>query len=138
MTMPHTQSVVLPAPNPNCPVLTRMITHALLPEGGQEGPVTWVITRSHPLEPTLRVVRMFIDRGGVDVYSVAEGGVQGIRNLIPMSQIRLIEEAMPLNIFVDELAIAEEGGGDDDDDDDADDGVEGDTAPAPASGGVAP
>jgi hypothetical protein len=55
----------------------------------------------------MKVMRMFIDRGGVEVYSVSGDGRTGVRNLVPMSMIRLIEEAMPLEVFIEELDAAE-------------------------------
>jgi hypothetical protein len=81
---------------------------------------------------------MFVDadRGGVEIYSIAENREDWLRHLIPMRSIRLVEEVMPFEMFVDELAAAE--GEDDDDDDD------GDTAPdelepaQPSNGQVTP
>lgn len=111
MTMPVdpalTQAVELP--QPGYPMVTRVISNALFPENGQEAPVTWVVSHPHPLVPTMRVVRMFIDRGGVEIYSVSADGKNGMRNLIPMSWVRLVEEAMPIDIFADELYDAETG-----------------------------
>jgi hypothetical protein len=127
--MQNAQMKSVELPEPGYPMLTRMVSHALFAENGKENPVTWVVTKPHPLVPEMRVVRMFVDRGGVEIYSVSADGANGMRNLIPMTQIRLIEEAMPLDVFIDELAAAE-----DDEDEDADDpdDATGDTAPAPA------
>jgi len=129
-------------PPPGYPMLTRVVSHAIFTENGREDPLTWAVTQPHPLVPEWRIVRMFVDRGGVEVYSVAEGGLRAVRNLIPMTQIRLIEEEMPLSVFVDELAAAEDDGDDDDDDDEGGGegkGGTGDTAPASApSGQVTP
>jgi hypothetical protein len=98
-------------------MLTRMISNPLFGNGGE--PIVWVVGMDHPLSEIAKVVRMFVDRGGVEVYSVAkdETGTRGVRNLIPMTQIRLIEEAMPLDIFAEELAAAES---DEDDEPDPD------------------
>jgi len=120
-------------PNPGFPMVTRMISNSLLPEEGQrEEPITWVLSQPHPLVPNMKVVRMFVDRGGVEVYSVPDDGKNGMRNLIPMSWVRLVEEVMPLDVFVEELAAAESDGGDDDDDDD-EPGLTPDVQPAVAS-----
>jgi hypothetical protein len=102
------QTKTVELPEPGFPMLTRMISSALFPENGREEPVTWVVGKPHPLVPDVRVVRMFVDRGGVEVYSVTADGSSGMRNLIPMSRIRLIEEAMPLEVFIEELAAAED------------------------------
>jgi len=101
-------------PEPGFPMLTRMISNPLFPDQPphREEPVTWIVGNPHPLVPDMKVMRMFVDRGGVEVYSVSSDGRSGTRNLIPMSNIRIIEEAMPLDVFIEELAAAE---GDDDD-----------------------
>jgi hypothetical protein len=53
---------------------------------------------------------MFIDRDvGVEVYSELADG-KGIRNLIPLAQVRLTEEAMPREVLIDEIAATEEDG----------------------------
>jgi hypothetical protein len=72
---------------------------------------------------------MFVDRGGVEVYAVSSDGKNGMRNLIPMSWVRLVEEVMPLEVFVEELAAAESEP-DDDDDDDGDGDGNGDGEPS--------
>jgi hypothetical protein len=78
----------------------------------REEPVTWVVAQSHPFVPTMKIVRMFIAEDGVSVYSCAEGGAEGMRNLIPMHTVRFVEEGMPIDIFVDELNLAEQDGPD--------------------------
>jgi len=137
MTQPTPMIPALPAaptgnvvqlPEPGFPMLTRMISNALFPDaspqvvgcphckanisidraGAKEEPVTWIVGQPHPLVPDMKVMRMFVDRGGVEVYSVSADGRAGMRNLVPMSYIRLIEEAMPLDVFIEELAAAEE------------------------------
>ena len=119
MTMPvpiqpaaSVRTVELPAPG--YPMVTRMISDPLFPPeqlGAKEEPVTWVVSKPHPLVPEMNVVRMFVEEGGgaVAVYSVAANGSTGMRNFIPMARTRLVEEAMPLEVFIDELAIAESG-----------------------------
>ena len=119
---------VVQLPEPGFPMLTRMISMPLFPDsapqvvacphckanisidraGAKEEPVTWIVGQSHPLVPDMKVMRMFVDRGGVEVYSVSSDGKAGMRNLVPMSHVKLIEEAMPLDVFIEELAAAEE------------------------------
>jgi hypothetical protein len=123
----NTTTVALPAPQ--FPMMTRMISNSLLPDGGREEPTTWVVSQPHPLVPDMKVVRMFVDRGGVEVYAVSSDGKNGMRNLIPMSWVRLVEEVMPLEVFVEELAAAESEP-DDDDDDDGDGDGNGDGEPS--------
>lgn len=110
-------NISLPQPNPECPMITRVISNSLLPDDQGDKPITWVLGAPHPLVPDTTVVRMFVDRGGVEIYSKPNDNKVGMRNLIPMSWIRLIEEAMPIHVFVEELAAAE---ADDDDDGDGD------------------
>jgi len=123
MTMPvptppaaPVRTVELPAPG--YPMVTRMISDPLFPpeqSGAREDPVTWAVSQPHPLVPEMKVVRMFIEPGGgVAVYSVSSDGTKGMRNLI--GRVRLVEEVMSLDIFIDELDRAEaEAEGDDDD-----------------------
>ena len=121
MTMPTTNIApkIVELPEPRFPMLTRMISNPLFPpeSGRGEEPITWGLGTLHPLVAGMKVVRMFVDRGGVEVYSVSQDG-NGMRNLIPMHCIRLIEEAMPLDVFVEELAAAESPEDDDDPEDD--------------------
>jgi hypothetical protein len=126
------KTVTLPAPG--YPMVTRMITNALFPETRQQPetevigcphcknsititktkidskepePIIWIVGEPHPLVPDMKVMRMFVDRGGVEVYSVSSDGKAGMRNLVPMGWTRLVEEAMPLDIFIEELNAAE-------------------------------
>lgn len=107
-TPPAIQTIALPPPG--YPMVTRMISDPLFPPehpSDKEEPVTWVVSKPHPLVPAMNVVRMFVEGAGVAVYSVAGDGTSGMRNLIPTVRTRLVEEAMPLDIFIDELTIAE-------------------------------
>jgi len=91
---------------------------AALREGYQQNagePITWIVSQAHPLVSGMKIVRMFIGEGGVEVYS--HDGKIGMRNLVPMISVRLTQEAMPLDIFEEELIAAES---DEDDDDDPD------------------
>lgn len=108
------KTVELPAPQ--FPMLTRVVSSPIFSE--RDAAITWGVGAPHPLVPeTYKVIRMFVDRGGVEVYSVSNDGKSGMRNLIPMERVRFIEEAMPLDVFVEELDAAESAGDDDDDDD---------------------
>ena len=120
----------IPLPEPNYPMVTRMISHPLfpldpkqqvvgcphckqsisVPDPSKENaePITWIVGQPHPLLHDLKVMRMFVDDGGVEVYSVTSDGKSGIRNLVPMGSIRLVEEAMPLPVFLEQMEIAEE------------------------------
>lgn len=128
------------------PMLTRVISNALFPPAPQEegGPVVWVLSKPHPLVSSAVVVRMFVNSGGVEIYSRDGTSGKGIRNLVPMSQVLLVEEVMPMDIFAEEIASAEAGEDDEDDDDpetEEDDGGGDDTsetsAPTPVNGQVA-
>jgi hypothetical protein len=123
MTNPTTTTVqTVELPPPGFPMLTRMISDRLFPPDaksqgepqGEPEPVTWIVGQAHPLVPDMRVMRMFIDQSVVEVYSVSSDGKAGIRNRVPMHSIRLTEEAMPLDVFVEELIAAEEMVGDED------------------------
>lgn len=120
--------VALPAPQP--PMLTRVVSDPLFND--QPDALVWTLGGPHPLVPeTYKVIRMFVDRGGVEVYST--DGKSGLRNLIPAHKLRFTEETMPINIFAEELYAAEAAGapvgplsteaepGPDDDDDDGSD-----------------
>jgi hypothetical protein len=132
-TAAPTQTVKLP--EPSYPLLTRMISDALFPETkpqtvacphckqnitiasvnkplDQVEPITWIVGQDHPLMPGMKVVRMFVDHDGVEVYSVSSDGKAGVRNLVPVDSVRLTEEAMPPDIFVEELSAAEDDGPD--------------------------
>jgi len=104
------------------PMVTRMISDPLFPPeqpGARDEPVTWVVSKPHPLVPEMNVVRMFDEGTRVVVYSVAADGTTGMRNLIPMVRTRIVEEAMPLEVFIEELALSESGEAPDDEGDEA-------------------
>lgn len=112
------RTIELPAPG--YPMVTRMISDPLFPPevpGARDEPVTWVVSQPHPLVPDMKVVRMFEEGARVVIYSVSADGQTGMRNFIPMARTRLVEEAMPLEIFIDELAVSESGEDDDPPDD---------------------
>ena len=127
MTMPIQPGRTIEIPPAEPPFLTRMISNAFFPEivtdeltqqkVRREDPIVWLVSKPHPLVKGMNVFRMFVSRGGVEIYSLSDDGKKGIRDLIPMSQIRLIGEEMPLDVFVDEFALSEAGDGDPDPDD---------------------
>ncbi len=91
--------------------MTRVLTDVLL---GAGEPIAWVIGEGHPLATGWQIRRMFVDDNGVEVYALSADGKHGMRHLIPMARVRLVEEAMSLDVFIDELAAAEESDDDDD------------------------
>ena len=109
------------------PVLTRVVSNPVFND--RDEPITWAVRAPHPFVPeTYTVVRMFIDLGGVEIYSLASDGKSGMRNIIPTSKIRFTEEAMGFDVFKEELEAAMYAGApvgplsaDDDDDDDDND-----------------
>jgi hypothetical protein len=99
-----TNNAQLPPSSP-APVLNRVVSDAIF--GGEEA-IIWAINAPHPLVPeSYKVIRMFIDLGGVEIYSMSLDGKNGMRNIIPTNKIRFIEEVMPLNVFGEELYAAE-------------------------------
>lgn len=131
-----TQAAVqtLELPTIGYPMVTRMISHALFPEtDGKEIPVTWAVSQSHPLVPDMKIVRMFVGRGGVEVYSIHADGKAAMRNLIPMHWVRLVEEGMPLPVFIEELEAAESDEPEPDDTDEPDEPEVPAPGPAPAA-----
>jgi hypothetical protein len=136
------KSAMIPAP-----MLTRVVSNPIFSD--LEEAITWAVGQPHPLVPdAYKVIRMFIDLGGVEIYSMSLDGKNGMRNIIPTSKIRFTEEAMPLGVFGEELYAAEAEGapvgplsaGDGDDDDDGDDEPEPDLdePEAASSNGPAP
>jgi len=117
-------------PEPGYPMVTRMISNPLFHDQKEE--MVWIVSQPHPLVPDMKVMRMFVDRGGVEVYSISSDGRSGTRNLIPMGCVRLIEEAMPLDVFIEEVAAAEGDDGDEPEPEPAD------TSPSPNGQQVAP
>jgi hypothetical protein len=77
---------------------------------GEEEPIVWTVGSPHPLIPSVNVMRMFRgDLDGVEVYSVSADGKDGIRDLVPSGTIRLVQEAMPIDVFVEMVTEAELG-----------------------------
>jgi hypothetical protein len=122
MTMPSNGATTSPPP-----VLTRVVSNPVFND--RDEPITWAVGAPHPFVPeTYKVIRMFIDLGGVEIYSLSADGKSGMRNIIPTSKIRFTEEAMGFDVFKEEIEAAMYSGApvgplsaDDDDDDDDDD-----------------
>ena len=109
-------------PEPVYPKIMLMITDCLVPkaEGVKEEPMSWVVGGAHPFIEAAQVVAMFMNGDGIDVYSVrrdATGGVEGMRDHIPLFRVRVFREAMPFDVFNHELTQAELAKDEDDDDD---------------------
>lgn len=114
------KTIELPPPEP--PILNRMVTQCLLPaDDGRETPMVWSLGRENPLDPKMKVIRMLLtDDGDVEVYSMPSNGAGDTywRHTIPRHMVRVVQEMMPVDIWIDELIDAETG--DDDDPDDPD------------------
>lgn len=131
--MPATTGITLPPPT--YPMVVHMISNPMFPPDvdpqgrvAKEEPIAWVISKAHPFVPKFTVMRMFLDGGVVEVYSVSDDHKVGMRDVIPIHTVRLVQESMPLDIFVEELIDAES------DDDDPDPGDPGGLGPDPAQG----
>jgi len=135
MTQP-VPTKLIELPTPRRPLVMRVLSNPLFHDTGPE-PITWTVAQPHPLVPDAKIVRMFSSDIGVEVYSVVNDGKTGMRNFIPMTTVRLVEEVMPIEEFADELFDAEED--DDDEPDEPDDEPEIlPEEPAPSNGQVAP
>jgi hypothetical protein len=128
---------------PTYPMVVHMISNPMFPgerevdangqltgRVGKEEPIHWVVSKPHPFVANFNVLRMFMDRGSVEVYSVSADNARGMRDVVPMHCVRLVQEAMPMDIFVEELEAAEND--DDEDDLDLEPGEPGAPAPPPA------
>lgn len=138
---PATNTVTIP--DPTYPMVVHMISNPMFPPAdvvgpngqpvpGKEEPIAWVISKAHPFVPKFTVMRMFLDGGVVEVYSIADDHKVGMRDVIPIHTVRLVQESMPLDVFVEELIDAEDDG---DDPDPGDPGGDPDPAPAPVVNG---
>lgn len=97
------------------PALTCVISNGLLSQDGKADLATWAFGGTHPLVSSMRIVRMVIDRDCVAVYSMLDGGKSGMRNLVPIQWVRIVEEAFTsFSDMVDEIVRAESEDGEDD------------------------
>lgn len=126
-------------PRPNYPMLVVLITDNVVDHSA--GTIRWVVGQPHPFVPTMNVVRMFDIGDGVKIYSASTDGKTGMRDRVRIEQVRLIEEALPLNVFVDEMTVDEDG---DDEPDEPEEPDETETPPprdtiaSPSANGQAP
>lgn len=74
-----------------------------------EEPVHWLVSQAHPFVPKFHVLRMFRGADGVAVYSVSDDEKLGMRDVVPAHNVRLVQETMPMDVFLDELEDAEYG-----------------------------
>lgn len=109
------------------PAVTRVVTLCPLDEL-RKNEITWTLNQPHPIIEGCRIVRMFDGDAGVEVYSVSADGTP-MRNRIPSMMIKLVEEAMSMEVFIEEIARAES-----DDDDDGNDGDDEDDEGGPETG----
>jgi len=91
-------------------MVMRVVSNPLFPEdpnGNNREPIVWVLSEMHPFIPAMKIVRMFydVDAGGVEIYST--DGKKGVRHIVPMNVIRLVEEVMSMDVLCNELEIAE-------------------------------
>lgn len=105
MTQPNGNATLIELPAAHPPILRRVVSDPIFNE--QPEALVWTHLAPHPLAGPYKVIRMFFDRGGVEIYSVSDDGKAGMRNCIPTSRIRFTEEAMPLDVFAGELNAAE-------------------------------
>jgi len=124
MQQPHapaTAAIPQPEPpdliEPGYPMIMRAVSDAVFPSepGKKDEPVMWVVGHTHPFISGHKVLRMFLDRDAeeIRVYCLAPDFSMGIRSIIPMRAVRYVEEAMPADIFADELEIDETKGEED-------------------------
>jgi hypothetical protein len=134
--------IELPAPSPDAPLLTRVVTEPVFSDHGDD-PITWMIGSPSPLAPQqTSIVRMFLQEEGVDIYCTAKEATKagertiGIRVFVPFRIVRVVEEAMALPVLVDELDKAEQAhteGDEDEDESDDETGTPKDPHQAPVS-----
>jgi hypothetical protein len=114
-------------PTMSYPRIMLMVTDNLFPaQGSENSTLHWGVAQVHPLVQEMKIVAIFMRGDGVlEVYSTKDADGQGqkksgMRDLIPIRRVRLIEEVMPFDIFLEELRVSELGGDEDDDGDDDD------------------
>ena len=130
--MEATKTVEIPPPQ--FPMLVLLITDSI--EGS--GMTKWIVSEKHPYVPDLSVMRMFNDRGGIEIYSASSDAKSCIRDFVPMARVRLSQEAMPVDVYVDELRAAELGDGDEEEDESVEPEPDEPSTEAPSNGQVAP
>ena len=77
----------------------------------------WIVGETHPLLGDSKIVAIYANEDFVEVYSLTAGFKSGIRDIIQIDHVRLLQEVMPAGIWRDELERAELGSPDDGSDD---------------------
>jgi hypothetical protein len=114
-------------PKLSWPRIMLVVTDKIVPIGGEEL-LTWSVGGQHPFIPEMRIVAVFKNGDDVEIYS-SVGTEKGIRDTVPGRFIRFTREAMPFDVWAEELAYAELGGDDDEAGDD--EGYEGEPTNGP-------
>lgn len=122
-------------PPPAFPLVSVVVTDTFLPN--TEGAITWGLKGQHPLYANMQIIRMFVTETVVEVFSLPtdKNDTNGVRNTIPLSRVRLIEEIMPFDVLAQELTDAHISAHEEDDDEDGDDE---DSEPEENRAGAAP
>lgn len=118
------------------PRIMLMVTDCVVPFENADANTMlhWSVGGLHPFIEGARIVAMYFNDTGVDVYSTRvneRGEREGMRDHIPMTRVRVCREAMPFHVFAKELAAAELDDGEDDDDGGGEEEVD-DETPSPA------
>lgn len=138
MSVPTIQPVL---PEPEYPMITLMISDSVFPrkpdpktmacphckgtiavpvpetksdKKEEPEPIFWLVSKPHPFVPDMKIVRMFKIRDIVNVYSVSNDEKVGMRDRVPMQSVRLLEDGMPFDVFIEEMEDDEEYDPDDD------------------------
>lgn len=143
-TVPATAQI--PEPDPERPVVVLVISNPVFPkvlektmacphckgsiampvpaEPGEPEPVAWALGKLHPFVPTMQIKRMHLIEDVVHIYSASNDG-NLVRDTIPMSSVRLLEQGMSFHVYASELEYDESY--------DADDLFDPETEPDPES-----
>jgi len=102
-----------------CPHCQKPIVIPVEKEGVAR-PLNWIVGVAHPIIPDMLIIRMFRVDDGIEVYSVKKDNTGGMRHVIPERSVLLVEEAMPLDVFANELQMSEDDAALDDGEDEED------------------
>lgn len=125
MTQPTPQQPNVTAGESIYPMVVHVVSNPMFPPepelgpNGQptgrlrkEEPVHWIVSKDHPFVPNFIVHRMFLEDDGVEVYSVSKDNKTGMRDTIPTHDVRLVQESMSMDVFIEELEDADDVGDD--------------------------
>lgn len=112
--MPSSAKTILPVerllapPNPESTTLVRVVTDSFPTDDddGKKKLITWILNYPHPLANGAKILRMFFEDGGIEVYS--SDGHMYVRTFVPERYIKFFDETMSEETFVDEVAASEE------------------------------